>query len=137
MKSEMYAIAEIAGDQVVLETGKKISVPRLDVEAGKEFIVDSVLYYRDGKDVKIGSPTVKGIQISTVVVEHNRLPKVIVFKKKRRKGYKVKNGHRQPYTLLEVKGLKEKKNAVPKTKAAPKKASSPKKTKPEVATPKE
>ena len=137
MKSEMYAIAEIAGDQVVLETGKKIFVPRLDIEAGKEFIVDSVLYYRDGKDVKIGSPTVNGIQISTVVVEHNRLPKVIVFKKKRRKGYKVKNGHRQPYTLLEVKGLKEEKNAAPKTKAAPKKASSPRKTKPKVAAPKE
>ena len=137
MKNEMYAIAEIAGDQVVLEKGKKISVPRLDIEAGKEFIVDSVLYYRDGKDVKIGNPTVKSLQISTVVVEHNRLPKVIVFKKKRRKGYKVKNGHRQPYTILEVKGLKEKKKATPKTKASPKKVSDPKKTKPEKTAPKE
>ncbi|MBN2600556.1 MAG: 50S ribosomal protein L21 [Candidatus Marinimicrobia bacterium] len=137
MKSEMYAIAEIAGDQVVLETGKKISVPRLDVEEGKEFIVDSVLYYRNGNDVKIGNPTVKGVQISTVVVEHKRLPKVIVFKKKRRKGYRVKNGHRQPYTLLEVKGLSEAKKAASKPKVAPKKDSNPTETKPEAATQKE
>jgi len=137
MKSEMYAIAEIAGDQVVLETGKKIAVPRLDVEEGKEFIVDSVLYYRDCNDVKIGNPTVKGIQISTVVVEHKRLPKVIVFKKKRRKGYRVKNGHRQPYTLLEVKGLSEEKKAAPKPKAVPKKVSKTTETKPESADQKE
>jgi len=137
MKSEMYAIAEIAGDQVVLETGKKIAVPRLDVEEGKEFIVDSVLYYRDGNDVKIGNPTVKGIQISTVVVEHKRLPKIIVFKKKRRKGYRVKNGHRQPYTLIEVKGLNVEKKAAPKPKAAPKKVSRPQETKPEEAAQKE
>ena len=137
MKSEMYAIAEIAGDQVVLEAGKKIAVPRLDVEEGKEFIVDSVLYYRNGNDVKIGNPTVKGVQISTVVVEHKRLPKVIVFKKKRRKGYRVKNGHRQPYTLLEVKGLNEAKKAEPKSKASPKKVSNPTEAKPEVAAQKE
>jgi len=129
MKSEIYAIADIAGDQVVLETGKKIAVPRLDVEAGKEFIVDSVLYYRDSKGVKIGNPTIKGMKIKTLVVEHDRMPKVIVFKKKRRKGYKVKKGHRQPYTLLEVKepvAVKES-TASPKTAGEKEKAASVKK----------
>ncbi len=119
MKSDMYAIAEISGDQVVLETGKKIAVPKLDIEAGQEYIVDSVLYLREGDNVKIGKPHVKGAKIKTIVVEHKRLPKIIVFKKKRRKGYKVKKGHRQPYTLLEVTGLKAEAKAKPK-KTAPK-----------------
>jgi len=131
MKSELYAIAEIAGDQVVLETGKKIAVPKLDVEIGKEYIIDSVLYLREGDAVKVGSPVVKGARIETSVVEHKRLPKVIVFKKKRRKGYKVKKGHRQHYTVLEVKGLmaatpiKAKKSA-PKTTAKEKEDAAPK-----------
>ncbi|MBU4446090.1 MAG: 50S ribosomal protein L21 [Candidatus Marinimicrobia bacterium] len=119
MKSDMYAIAEISGDQVVLETGKKIAVPKLDIEAGQEYIVDSVLYLREGDNVKVGKPHVKGAKINTIVVEHKRLPKIIVFKKKRRKGYKVKKGHRQPYTLLEVTGLKAEAKAKPK-KTAPK-----------------
>ncbi len=118
MNTEMYAIADVAGDQVVLETGKKVAVPKLDIEAGKKFMVDSVLYLRTGDTVKIGNPTVKDIQIETVVVEQKRLPKVIVFKKKRRKGYKVKKGHRQPYTLLEVKGIQTTKKAKSKTKTA-------------------
>ncbi|MBC8491857.1 MAG: 50S ribosomal protein L21 [Candidatus Marinimicrobia bacterium] len=119
MKSDLYAIAEISGDQVVLETGKKIAVPKLDIEAGQEYTVDSVLYLREGDNVKIGKPHVKGAKIKTIIVEHKRLPKIIVFKKKRRKGYKVKKGHRQPYTLLEVTGLKVEAKAQPK-KTVPK-----------------
>lgn len=118
----MYAIAEIAGDQVVLETGKKVAVPKLDLEEGSNFIVDSVLYLRDGEDVKIGNPTVKNVKVETVVVEQKRQPKVIVFKKKRRKGYKVKKGHRQPYTLLEVKGIMMPPKAKAKSKTAGKTA---------------
>lgn len=129
MKSEMYAIGEVAGDQVVLESGKRVAVPKLDLEEGQEYIVDSILYYRNGDDVKIGNPTVKGVQVSTVVVAQKRLPKVIVFKKKRRKGYKVKKGHRQPYTLLEVKGVKAEKKTAAKPKADTKKAAAPAKKK--------
>lgn len=118
MKSEMYAIAEIAGDQVVLESGKKVAVPKLNLEEGQEYVVDSILYYRNGDEVKIGNPTVKDLKISTTVVAQQRLPKVIVFKKKRRKGYKVKKGHRQPYTLLEVKEVRAGKKQGTKSKAA-------------------
>lgn len=118
MKSEMYAIAEIAGDQVVLESGKKVAVPKLNLEEGQEYVVDSILYYRNGDEVKIGNPTVKDLKISTIVVAQQRLPKVIVFKKKRRKGYRVKRGHRQPYTLLEVKEAKAEKKQGAKSKAA-------------------
>jgi len=102
MNHELYAIANIAGDQVVIEPGKKIAVPRLDIEVGKSYTVDSILYLREGEEVKIGTPFIEGAKIIAVVSEHKRLPKVVVFKKKRRKGYKVKRGHRQPYTVLEV-----------------------------------
>ncbi len=116
MNNELYAIANIAGDQVVLEPGKKIAVPKLDVEVGKLYTVDSILYLREGEEVKIGTPYIEGAKITAVVSEHKRLPKVVVFKKKRRKGYKVKRGHRQPYTVLEVQTTDAK--AVKQPKAA-------------------
>lgn len=102
MRTETYAIAEIAGDQIILEPGKKISVPKLEVEAGSTFIADKVLYLRNGDKIQIGKPYIKDAAIETTVVEQKRAPKVIVFKKKRRKGYKVKRGHRQHYTVLQV-----------------------------------
>jgi len=116
MNNELYAIANIAGDQVVLEPGKKIAVPKLDIEVGKSYTADSILYLREGEEVKIGTPYIEGAKIATVVLEHKRLPKVVVFKKKRRKGYKVKRGHRQPYTVLEVQSAAVK--AVKQPKAA-------------------
>lgn len=126
MKSEIYAIAEIAGDQVVLVPGEKVAVPKIDLEVGKELEVDRVLYLRKEEDVQIGTPYLKDVRIKTVVSAHKRNDKVTVFKKKRRKGYQVKKGHRQPYTELEIVGLAEaKKRAAPKkTKATP----SPQKT---------
>jgi large subunit ribosomal protein L21 len=115
MNNELYAIANIAGDQVVLEPGKKIAVPKLDIEVGKSYTVDSILYLREGDVVKIGTPYIEGAKITAVVSEHKRLPKVVVFKKKRRKGYKVKRGHRQPYTVLEVQTAEVKAVKQPKT----------------------
>jgi len=116
MNHDLYAIANIAGDQVVLKPGKKIAVPKLDIEVGKSYTVDLILYLREGEEVKIGTPYIEGAKITTVVLEHKRLPKVVVFKKKRRKGYKVKRGHRQPYTVLEVQTAEVK--AVKQPKAA-------------------
>ncbi|MFA4839065.1 MAG: 50S ribosomal protein L21 [Candidatus Neomarinimicrobiota bacterium] len=102
MRTNYYAIAEISGDQVILEPGKKLSVPKLELEVGATFVANKILYLRKGEDIQIGMPFVKDAEIETTVLEQKRLPKVIVFKKKRRKGYKVKNGHRQPYTVLQV-----------------------------------
>lgn len=103
IQREIYAIAEIAGKQIILEPGKKVNVPKLkDFEEGNEYIADKILYLRDGDKVEIGEPYLKDTDIKTKVVEHTKDKKVIVFKKKRRKRYKVKRGHRQQYTIIEV-----------------------------------
>lgn len=119
-----YAIAEIAGQQVILEPGKMVSVPKIDVEEGTKYTVDKILYIRQNGKVKIGKPYVRGVSVETVVKEHKRADKIIVFKKKRRKGYKVKRGHRQPFCVLEVvefktKAKKQIKKVVSKAKPKP------------------
>ena len=124
MRLENYAIAGIAGQQIIMEPGKKIKVPRLDQEAGATFVVKNVLYLRNGETVEIGNPFIENVSIDTTIVEHARLKKVIVFKKKRRKGYQKKNGHRQQYTVMEVGKFgapvkKQAKKAAAKAQPAP------------------
>ena len=104
----MYAIVEIAGQQFKVEEGKKVYVHRLPNEEGQNVDFDKVLLLDDGKDVKVGSPVVEGAKITAKVVSHMRGDKVIVFKKKRRKGYKVRNGHRQNFTELIVEKISAK-----------------------------
>jgi large subunit ribosomal protein L21 len=99
----MYAIVEIAGKQYRVEKEKRIKVPFLSTEPGKEVHFDRVLMYRDEKgDVVIGKPVVEKINVSALVIGHGREKKIIVYKKKRRKGYQRKKGHRQDFTLLEI-----------------------------------
>ena len=126
MKRKNYAIAEIAGQQIILEPGKKVEVPKLNLEEGEKYTSDKILYLRDGDKVDIGQPFVKNCAIETTVAEHDRADKVIVFKKKRRKGYKVKNGHRQQFTVLEV-GEFSKKAAPKKVAKKTEKKTAPKK----------
>ncbi|MBN2281610.1 MAG: 50S ribosomal protein L21 [Candidatus Marinimicrobia bacterium] len=102
MKRENYAIAEIAGKQVILEPGKKLRVPKLNLEEGAEYTADKILYLRKGDVVTVGQPYLEDSEIKTTVVGHDREAKVIIFKKKRRKRYDVKKGHRQHYTLIKV-----------------------------------
>lgn len=102
MNPKNYAIAEVAGDQVILAPGAKVAVPKLDLEVGSKYTADKILFLHLGEEIKIGTPYLTDTSIETTVVEHKRLPKVTVFKKKRRKGFKVKKGHRQPYTVLQV-----------------------------------
>ena len=118
-KNKMYAIVEIAGQQFKVEHGKKIFVHRLEFEDGKEVEFDKVLLIEDEGKITIGEPTIKGAVVGARVLEKVRGDKVIVFKKKRKKGYRVKNGHRQNFTEVEIISI----NGVnaPK-KAAPKKA---------------
>ena len=100
---ETYAIAEIAGKQIILEPGKQVNVPKLkNIDEGNEYIADKILYYKDGEDIEIGEPYLEDKEIKTKILEHTRDKKVIVFKKKRRKRYKVKRGHRQHYSVIEV-----------------------------------
>ena len=114
----MYAIVEIAGQQFKVEQGKKIFVHRLEVEEEKEIEFDKVLLIEDEGVITIGEPTVKGAVVGGKILDHVRGDKVIVFKKKRKKGYRVKNGHRQNFTQVEIVSINGK--SLPK-KAAPKK----------------
>lgn len=105
MKREIYAIAEIAGKQVILEPGKKIRVPKLNLEEGAEYTAEKILYLKNGDDVTVGQPYVADSAIKTTVVEHDRDKKVIIYKKRRRKRYDVKKGHRQDYSVIEIENF--------------------------------
>lgn len=99
----MYAIVEIAGKQYRVEENKNIKVPFLHTDAGGKVEFDRVLFVNNDKGENvIGAPVVEGMKVSATVVEHGRDKKIIVFKKKRRKGYQVKNGHRQQFSLIKI-----------------------------------
>ena len=114
----MYAIVEIAGQQFKVEQGKKIFVHRLEAEEGNNIEFDQVLLIEDEGKITIGEPTIKNAIVEGKVVDHMRGDKVIIFKKKRKKGYRIKNGHRQNFTQVEIVSINGK--ATPK-KATPKK----------------
>jgi large subunit ribosomal protein L21 len=141
----MYAIVEIAGHQFKVEKDQKVFVNRLATEEGKKVDFDNVLLIGDGDNTTLGAPAIDGAQVSAKVLRHLKGDKVIVFKKKRRKGYRVKNGHRQSLSEIVIESItasgakkaaskKETKKAEPKVeakvaapkteakKAAPKKA---------------
>ena len=99
----MYAVVEIAGQQVRAEAGKSIRVPRLALDEGAKEDFPKVLLLSSGDgDTRIGTPTVEGALVRATVVGHGRGKKVVVFKMKRRKGYRNRNGHRQDYTEIQV-----------------------------------
>ncbi len=102
----MYAIVDIAGQQFKVEKGKKIFVHRLPEDEGKKVNFDKVYLIDNDGDVKIGNPTVEGTKVTAKVLSHLKGDKVVVFKKKRRKGYRVKNGHRQYLTQIEIEDIK-------------------------------
>ena len=102
----MYAIVNIAGQQFKVTDGQEIYVHRLKDEAGKKIeFSDVVLTENDGK-IKVGAPLVKGAKVTATVLEHLKDDKVLVFKKKRRKGYKKLNGHRQYLTKIQIESIK-------------------------------
>ncbi len=102
----MYAIVDIAGQQFKVEKEKKIYVHRLKANEGDNVEFEKVLLIdNDEKDVKIGAPVIKGAKVTAKVLSHVKGDKVIVFKKKRRKGYKVKNGHRQQFTQIQIENI--------------------------------
>ena len=120
----MYAIVDIAGQQFKVEKGQKIFVHRMDNKEGANVDFDQVLLIdQDGKNVIIGEPFINGALVTGKVLEHPRGDKVNVFKKKRRKGYKVKTGHRQDFTQILIEAIVEK--GAKKKTVAPKTASSP------------
>jgi len=161
----MYAIVEIAGQQFKVAKDQKVFVHRLEEKEGSKVTFDKVLLLDDGT-VTIGAPVIENAVVTAKILDHLKGDKVVVFKKKRRKGYKVKNGHRQYLTQIQIEGISikapakksaaksaeapaekvevAKKVAAPKTaakkvaapKAAPKKVAAPKAAAKKEATPK-
>ncbi len=119
----MYAIVEIAGQQFKVAKDQKVFVHRLPGEEGDKVSFDKVLLAADGKNVTLGAPAIDGAQVGAKITRHLKGDKVIVFKKKRRKGYRVKNGHRQSLTEIVIESIVTSgaKKAAPKKKAEPKK----------------
>lgn len=101
----MFVIVSIAGQQFKVEEGQKIFVHQLDAKEGDKMSFDQVHLVSSGSNVTIGKPTVSGASVSATVLGHAKGDKVIVFKKKRRKGYRVKNGHRQSFTKISIDSI--------------------------------
>ncbi len=102
----MFAIVEIAGQQFKVEEGQELFVHQLEAAAGDSVSFDQVLLVDKEGATTVGTPVVKAASVNATVIDHVKGDKVIVFKKKRRKGYKVKNGHRQQFTKLKVDSIK-------------------------------
>ncbi len=120
----MFAIVDIVGQQFKVAKDQKLFVNRLDVKTGDKVFFDQVFMMADGDKITVGSPAVANAFVEAKVVRHLRDDKLIVFKKKRRKGYRVKNGHRQSLTEIVIQsvGVGKDKKAEPKTKSAAPKA---------------
>jgi large subunit ribosomal protein L21 len=105
LEVKMFAILETGGKQFRVREGQQIKVAKLADEAGSEIVMDKILAAGNQSEVKFGQPYVEGARVVCDVLSHERAKKIIVFKKKRRKGYSKKQGHRQDFTRLRVKTI--------------------------------
>lgn len=101
----MYAIVRTGGKQYQVAQGDQLRVESLAGNVGETVELDDVLLVADGENVKIGQPQVDGAKVTAIITEQGKAKKVLVYKKKRRKGYEVRNGHRQQYTALRIEGI--------------------------------
>ena len=106
----MYAIINISGKQYKAISGARIRVPKQDGETGSSVSFDQVLLIKDGDNTEIGTPILKGASVTGTIIDHGREKKILVYKKKRRKGYQRKNGHRQWFTEIEFNKINHSKN---------------------------
>ena len=131
----MYAIIEACGKQYKVLEGDTVFFEKLDAEVGKKVTFDKVLLVSDDKEVKVGDPYVKGVKVEGKVLSHGKGKKIIVFKMKPKKNERTKQGHRQPYTKVEITGIKlptakaEKEETVAEKKPAKKTATKKEETK--------
>ena len=102
----MYAIINISGKQYKATSGARLRVPKQEGETGTSLTFDKVLLINDGKNTEVGEPILKGASVTGTIIEHGRNKKILVYKKKRRKGYQRKNGHRQWFTEIEFGTIK-------------------------------
>jgi large subunit ribosomal protein L21 len=123
----MYALIDYIGSQILIKEGDKIKIPFLDQKVGSKIVFKNVLFFDDGKKKKIGNPYLKSLSFSGKIESHGKEKKIIVFKKKRRKGHQKKNGHQQQFTCVTIDKFSKSKTTK-KTPAKTKAASKPKKT---------
>ena len=105
VRRNMYAVIETGGKQYRVQEGDIITVEKLNVEAGEKVVFDKVLVLAGEGDLKVGAPYVEGAAVAGEVVENGKGKKVIIFKYKAKKDYRKKQGHRQPYTMVEITGI--------------------------------
>ena len=113
----MLAIVSIAGKQFKTSKDQELIVPRLEIEVGKKVKFDNVLFYSDEKGYQFGKPNLKGASVTATVLAHNRERKILIYKKKRRKGYQRKNGHRQWYSKIKIETITLSKPKKPTSKS--------------------
>ena len=102
----MYAVFSTGGKQFRAEPGSKIRIPTLEAEEGTTVSFDRVLIASNGDDISVGRPTVPGASVKAEVLRHGKDRKIIVFKRKKRKGYRRKQGHRQKFTEIRIAEIK-------------------------------
>ena len=102
----MYAVVDIKGFQYKLQKGDKLKVPKYDLEIGKKITIPDVLLFSSDKEIKVGTPFVEGAVVSATVTGQGKYKKITVFKKKKRKDYSVKRGHRQEFTEILINNIR-------------------------------
>ena len=114
----MYAVIETGGKQYRVQNGDRITIEKLNVEDGGKVVFDKVLVCGEGADMKVGTPYLEGITVEGEVVESGKGKKVVIFKYKAKKDYRKKQGHRQPYTLVEITSVAGEKAPIKKEEPA-------------------
>ena len=123
----MYALIDYIGTQILIKEGDKVKIPFLDQKVGSKVVFENVLFFDDGKNKKLGNPYLKSLSFSGKIDSHGKEKKIVVFKKKRRKGHQKKNGHQQQFTYVTIDKFSKSKTTK-KTPAKTKPKSKPKKT---------
>ena len=111
----MYALVDYIGNQILIKEGEKVKIPFLDKKIGSKIVFENVLFFDNDKEKKVGTAYLKSMSFSGKIESHGKENKIIVFKKKRRKGHQKKNGHTQKFTYVTIDKFSAKKSA-PKTK---------------------
>tara|TARA_Y100000996_G_C22132874_1_gene482971 strand:- start:3 stop:410 length:408 start_codon:yes stop_codon:yes gene_type:complete len=112
----MYALVNISGKQIRIEEGVNTKIPLQKNKVGSKITLDNILLFDDGKNKKIGNPYIKSLSFDAKIISHNEDKKILVYKKKRRKGYEKKLGHKQKFSVIKVDKLSTKKTTATKTK---------------------
>ena len=101
----MYAIFKSGGRQYEARPGHTLRMEKIPGEVGESVVLNEVLFFSDGEKVRIGQPLVEGVAVQAKIVEHGRLAKIVIFKHRRRKDYRKKQGHRQSFTAVRVENI--------------------------------